>query len=814
VSLTYTEARARAARISDVTYAIDLDLTSRESFGCRTTVTFDLEDPRATTFLELADARDLRLTVNDVPVAAPSYDGKRITLHDLKPVNEVVVEARIPYVNDGDGMHTVTDPADDATYVAAYAGMDLAHRVFACFDQPDLKAPITLTVTAPDDWKVLGNGRLDGHEGGVWRFTTTPPISTYLFTVCAGPWHSHTWEHAGLPFGWHVRASLAAELDRDIANMKEVTEACFDFYTSTFDEPYPFDSYDQVMGPGHNWGAMETAGCVTFRDEYLPRNEPDAGELVDRATVIAHEMAHMWFGDLVTMKWWQDTWLNESFADFMGYHVAHEAGVAGSWPDFSLNRKPTGYSADARRSTHPIAEDAEHLVDVDTAFTNFDMITYAKGASVLHQLVIWLGWDTFVKGTNVYLTRHRFGNAELADYLEALDSVTDRDVRGWAEAYLRTTGFDTIRVTRDGDVPVLERDGSRPHRFSVAALDGSAGSAGSGTTLVDLGSEPMALTAFAGSPVLPNAADETYAAVLLDDASWQALVDGLSQLSDPLLRSVAWSNAFTRVRSGLLTAGAFMDLVEEHLGVEKDPVVFASVLRRIRGIVLPQWTAPEALAAAQRTVAGVCTSALDAGDRDRGLAAMRGLASSTVDATLLRSWLETGEARPGIEIDRDTRWVAVRRLVILGEEGSDLVAREAAADRSSSGYQASLTALASRPDPAAKADAWSRIVDPTVSNRDFDALVVGLWTPGQEALCAPYLDSYLADAPRVAERSQSFAADIAYAVPQLPMAVERLAAFRDRLDTASTQTDNTVLRRGWRDRVDDYDVALRVRRTG
>jgi aminopeptidase N len=814
VSLTYTEARARAARISDVTYAIDLDLTSRESFGCRTTVTFDLEDPRATTFLELADARDLRLTVNDVPVAAPSYDGKRITLHDLKPVNEVVVEARIPYVNDGDGMHTVTDPADDATYVAAYAGMDLAHRVFACFDQPDLKAPITLTVTAPDDWKVLGNGRLDGHEGGVWRFTTTPPISTYLFTVCAGPWHSHTWEHAGLPFGWHARASLAAELDRDIANMKEVTEACFDFYTSTFDEPYPFDSYDQVMGPGHNWGAMETAGCVTFRDEYLPRNEPDAGELVDRATVIAHEMAHMWFGDLVTMKWWQDTWLNESFADFMGYHVAHEAGVAGSWPDFSLNRKPTGYSADARRSTHPIAEDAEHLVDVDTAFTNFDMITYAKGASVLHQLVIWLGWDTFVKGTNVYLTRHRFGNAELADYLEALDSVTDRDVRGWAEAYLRTTGFDTIRVTRDGDVPVLERDGSRPHRFSVAALDGSAGSAGSGTTLVDLGSEPMALTAFAGSPVLPNAADETYAAVLLDDASWQALVDGLSQLSDPLLRSVAWSNAFTRVRSGLLTAGAFMDLVEEHLGVEKDPVVFASVLRRIRGIVLPQWTAPEALAAAQRTVAGVCTSALDAGDRDRGLAAMRGLASSTVDATLLRSWLETGEARPGIEIDRDTRWVAVRRLVILGEEGSDLVAREAAADRSSSGYQASLTALASRPDPAAKADAWSRIVDPTVSNRDFDALVVGLWTPGQEALCAPYLDSYLADAPRVAERSQSFAADIAYAVPQLPMAVERLAAFRDRLDTASTQTDNTVLRRGWRDRVDDYDVALRVRRTG
>jgi aminopeptidase N len=811
VSLTYTEARARAARISHVGYAIDLDLTSRESFGCRTTVTFDLDDPSSTTFLELAHAQDLRLTVNGSPVAAPAYDGVRITLHDLKPANEVIVEARIPYVNDGDGMHTVTDPADGATYVAAYAGMDLSHRIFACFDQPDLKAPITLTVAAPEDWTVIANGRHEESDDGTWRFTTTPPISTYLFTVCAGPWHSHTWEHAGLPFGWHARASLAAELDRDIENLIEVTEACFDFYTRTFDEPYPFDSYDQVMGPGHNWGAMETPGCVTFRDEFLPRNEPDAGELVDRSGVIAHEMAHMWFGDLVTMKWWQDTWLNESFADFMGYHVAHEAGVLGSWPDFSLNRKPTGYVADARRSTHPIAEDAEHLVDVDTAFTNFDMITYAKGASVLHQLVIWLGWDTFVAGTNVYLTRHRFGNAELADYLEALDSVTDRDVRGWAEAYLRTTGFDTIRVTRDGDVPVLERDGSRPHRFSVAALDGSAVS---GTTLVDLGAERRPLPQFAGAPVVPNAGDEAYAAVILDDLSWRAAVEGLSALSDPLLRAVTWTNAVTRVRSGLASVGDFLTIVRSHLAVEADPVVFDSVLRRLLGVVLPQWSSPEALPHAQAVVAEACATVLEAGDVDRSLAAMRGLARTTGDAALLHRWLDTGQALPGLRIDRDTRWLAVRRLVSLGAAGSELVQREADADRSSSGHQASLSALAGRPDAAAKADAWSRIVDPETSNRDFDALVAGLWTPGREELCAPYLDRYLEDAPRVAERSSSFAADVARSAPRFPMALERLEGFRDRLETASEHTDNTVLRRGWRDTVDDYDVALRVRRTG
>jgi len=508
------------------------------------------------------------------------------------------------------------------------------------------------------------------------------------------------------------------------------------------------------------------------------------------------------------MKWWQDTWLNESFADFMGYHVAHEAGVLGSWPDFSLNRKPTAYVADSRRSTHPIAEDAEHLVDVDTAFTNFDMITYAKGASVLHQLVTWLGWDTFVKGTNVYLTRHRFGNAELDDYLEALDSVTDRDVRGWAEVYLRTTGFDTIRVTRDGDVPVLQREGSRPHRFSVAGLEGSTVT---GSRLVDLESEPLALTDLAGRPVIPNAGDEAYAAVLLDDLSWQAAVDGLSNLPDPLLRAVTWTNAATRVRSGLSPARDYLAIVRAHLGAETDPVVFDSVLRRAMNQVLRQWTAPEDLAAGARIVADACAAALAAGDADRGLAAMRRFAETTTDVDVLRRWLESGEARPGLAVDRDTRWLVVRRLVVLGEAGVELVESEAADDRSSSGHQARLTALASRPEAAAKEEAWRSISDPAVSNRDFEALVGGLWTPGQVEFFGPYLDRYLAEAPRMAQRGQAFAAEVAFSAPRTPLPLDRLQRFRDDLEAAADATELTVLRRGWRDTVDDYDVAIRVR---
>ena len=811
MSLTYSEAVARAAQVSEVTYRIDLDLTSRETFGLRTTVAFSLADPRATTFLELTDATDLRLTVNDSPVGDPAYDGQRITLHDLEPRNEVVVEAQVPYVNDGDGMHVFTDPADDETYVSALLGMDIARKVFACFDQPDLKAPISLTVTAPADWTVVANGRETGRDGDVRTFSTTPPIATYLFVVCAGPWHSRTWEHAGLPFGWHIRRSLGSELDRDFADMKHVTEACFDFYADAFDEPYPFDSYDQVMQPGHNWGALETAGCVTFRDEYVPRSEPDAGALVDRSTVIAHEMAHMWFGDLVTMKWWQDTWLNESFADFMGFHVAHEIGVAGSWPDFSLNRKPTGYAADRRRSTHPVAEDPEHLIDVDTAFNNFDMITYAKGASVLRQLVTWLGWETFLAGTNRYLTRHRFGNAELADYLEALDSVTDRDVRGWAEAYLRTTGFDTILVTREGDVPVLARDGSRPHRFSVAALNGT------GTLdsrILDVGDDPVALHDLAGAVILPNARDEAYAAVHLDDVSWRRIVDDLSSLPDPLLRAVTWTNAITRVRRGAMPAGDLMSLVERHLAAETDPVVFDGVLRRLTRLVLPLWTAPEDLGAAERVIAGACTTALEAGDRDRGLAAMRRVAMMSDDLSVLRRWLDVGEARPGLSVDRDTRWIVVRRLVELGVEGDALIDREAAADRSSSGHQSALAARASRPEARAKEEAWNQLLDPHVSNRDFGAIVAGLWSSGQEELVEPYLDRYLEDAPRIARRGQAFAADVADAAPRVPMALPRFERFRDDLEAAAGHTDNTVLQRGWRDTVDDYDEALTVRRAG
>jgi len=343
---------------------------------------------------------------------------------------------------------------------------------------------------------------------------------------------------------------------------------------------------------------------------------------------------------------------------------------------------------------------------------------------------------------------------------------------------------------------------------------GLEGSTTTPARLVDLDDEPLPLPDLAGLPVVPNSADEAYAAVLLDDLSWQAAVESLSALGDPLLRAVTWTNAVTRVRSGIAPVGDYLDLARRHLAAETDAVVFDSVLARLMRQVLPHWTPPEALGAAEAVVAEVCTTALAAGDEDRGLAAMRRLAQTSTDVGLLQDWLASGTARPGLPVDRDTRWLVVRRLATLGAAGADLISAEAAADQSSNGHQASLTALASRPEPAAKAEAWERLVDPAVSNRDFEALVAGLWTSGQADLCAPYVQRYLDEAPALASRGQAFAADVVLAAPRFPMPLERLRALRDDLEAAADRTDNTVLRRGWRDTVDDYDVALRVRSTG
>ena len=388
--------------------------------------------------------------------------------------------------------------------------------------------------------------------------------------MCAGPWHSVTWDHDGLPCGWHARRSLAADLDRDADELRRTTDAVLDHLATLFTEPYPFDSCDQIFVPGLNWGAQENPGCVTYRDEMLPRERTSDHLRGFRATVIAHEQAHMWFGNLVTMRWFEDTWLQESFADYLGYRVADDgAGFVGAQARHEIGRKPEAYVADERRSTHPVAPLAEQVPDVDAALANFDSISYAKGNSVLRQLATWLGDEAFLAGLNQHLTRHRFGNATLADFLAALDDTSDRDVRGWAEVWLRTAGFDTVSVDRTGDVPVLVRDGVRPHRFTVAAYDDRMRPRGE--RLVDVGEVPVALDDWADAVVVPNARGESFVRVRLDERSAAAVATYLSDVEDDLVRTVLWAGLLDRTETGDLDAEAYLELVARHLPARPTP---------------------------------------------------------------------------------------------------------------------------------------------------------------------------------------------------------------------------------------------------
>ncbi|QBX54645.1 aminopeptidase N [Nocardioides seonyuensis] len=806
MSLTLHEARERAALITDVETVVHLDLTSTADFAVEATLTFGCTEPGASSFLELAGASDVTLDGEPAP-----YDGRRIALHDLAARNEVRVTARLPYVTDGDSMTVTIDPADGERYVCGFTAMDIAQKVIPCFDQPDLKTTFTVSVTAPSHWTVLANGVLAGREpgeqGDTWLFAPTPRVSSYLFFVAGGPWVSVTWDEpyapapgGTLPFGWHARASQERELRRDADELRRITSTCFQHYTSVFDEPYAFGDYQQVFTPGLNWGAMEFPGCVAFRDQLLTQGTPTALDRQYTASVIAHEMAHMWFGDLVTMRWWEDTWLNESFADFMGYDVAGTAaGYTDSWTDAALTRKPTGYAADRRRSTHLIAEDPEKLVDVDTAFANFDMITYAKGNAVLRQLGVWLGED-FLAGVNRHLSAHAFGNATLADFLDALDSSTDRDVRAWADAWLRTTGFDTIHVTRDGDVPVLVREGSRPHRLSVAAYDDSMRLLEA--VLVDLADEPVRLKGFAGRVVVPNAGDETFASLRLDDHSWTAVEAGLSDLESPLTRAVLWWTAIDRVQARELDLDRILDLADTHLRPERHPVVLEAVLGFLQALVR-RYATPEQVGGLLERVSGIARAALDSGDPALAPGASRALAATSHDRDALVAWL--GEH----DVDQEVRWAVVHRLAALGDDSH--VAAEQERDRSVSGHHAALAARAAVPTPEAKAEAWSLLMGGTLSNHEFTAVASGFWDWEQAALVEPYVERHLTEGLALARESgQAMSRIVGRAgFPWLPLPDAVRRSLRARLaEVLETEDVPTVLARTWNDALDDLDRVI------
>ncbi|MGS2617561.1 aminopeptidase N [Micromonospora sp. LZ34] len=777
-SLTRVEATARGAAITVESYQVDLDLTGgAERFRSHVTIRFRAT-PGAATFAEVKPAKLLAVRLNDSDLDPATLDDNRLSLTGLAEVNTLTVEAEMAYTNTGEGMHRFVDPADGETYLYAMSFLDDVQRIFAAFDQPDLKAPVTLAVTAPEHWTVAANGQLAAiPRPGRWEFAPTAPLATYFVSLVAGPWHVRRDEHDGIPLGIYCRRSLAEHLDADADEIFTVTKQCLDRFHQLFAERYPFGKYDQAFVPEFNAGAMENPGLVTFRDDYVFRSAVTDTQRELRATTIAHEMAHMWFGDLVTMRWWDDLWLNESFAEYLGTRVTAEATrFDQAWTTFAMRRKAWGYAADQRPSTHPVAP--EEVRDAAQGLLNFDGISYAKGASVLRQLVAWLGDDAFLAGLNAHFAKHRFGNATLADLLAGLSAASGRDLAGWAERWLRRAQVNTLRaevaVDADGrytEVAVVQTAPEthpvlRPHRIGVArySADGTVD-----RVEVDLDPDTdggrTVLAGLTGAPaaqlLLPNDGDLTFAKVRLDPASADAVPLVLPGLADPLARALLWREALDAAIDGERPVAGLVELIAAALPAETEVIIAEDVLTLSRSLI-DRYIDPVARTAALALVAGACRQLLDGAPAGQSLqlAAARGWLAATTDADLLTGWLAGRGVPAGLAVDAELRWAVLHRLVVLGTAGEAEIAAEAAADPSAAGAERAARCRGALPDPAAKRAAWEIIVsNAELSNRLVEATAEGFWQPEQAELTAGYVDRYFADMPAAARLRTPWTAD-------------------------------------------------------
>ncbi|MBB5869792.1 aminopeptidase N [Allocatelliglobosispora scoriae] len=760
-SLTHAEAITRAELIHDLDYELDFDLTGSRTFRATTVLRFRAATPGAETFVELLPTRVISATLNGELLEG--FDDGRLVLRDLAETNEVVVVAEYDYSNTGEGLHRFVDPADGNVYVYAQPSIAEAPRFMACFDQPDLKAPVTLRVTCDPKWIVRANGEGTATAPGRWEFEQTKPLATYLITLIAGPYHEVRTEHDGIPMGLFARAAFAAHLENDAEEIFEITRACLDRYHELFGVRMPFGKYDQAFVPEFSWGAMEFPGLVVFRDELIFHAAVTDTERLDRAAIIAHEMAHMWFGDLVTMRWWDDLWLNESFATYMGYRmVAEVTAWPQSWTRFGVNRKTFGYAADQRPSTHPIAP--KLVTDVDAAFANFDSISYAKGCSSLRQLVAWLGDEAFFTGLKAHFEKHAWGNATLDDLLESLSASSGRDLSEWARVWLRTPQVNTltpvvtwddagrfasvaVRQTASAEFPTL-----RPHRIGIGWFDETGVWQRTEVDIdpaADGGLTPVPqLTGVFGRGLLLNDGDLTFAKIRLDERSRADLPSLLVDQPDSLARALMWNSAFDAVRDGEWPGDEMIRAAAVALPHETEVAVFESVFQLLRSHVATQFVAADRQDAAVRQLGEACRAAMTVAEpgSSRQLAAARSFISCLDSISEARAWLAGVGLPDGLVVDSELRWSLLLRLGVLGDVSDAELDAALAADQSARGVESATKIRAARPDAAAKAAAFEIIVsDRTLSNRQLAATAAGFWRPEHAELTDPYVGRFFAE---------------------------------------------------------------------
>ncbi|MFF7364741.1 aminopeptidase N [Streptomyces sp. NPDC008125] len=843
-NLTLEEARHRAGLLRVDSYRVELDLTGgAETFRSVTTVRFGCRSPGAGTFLELADAEVLDIVLNGEPLDARA-DGGRIALPVLREENEVRVVADCRYSRSGEGLHRFVDPVDGRTYLYSQFATADAHRVFACFDQPDLKAVFELSVVVPEEWEVA-SATVPERSGPVavpgttaWNFPASLPLPTYAFAVVAGPYHVVTDRYRGpdgveIPLRILCRASLAGDLDHDA--LFGITRNGFRFFQDLFATAYPFEKYDQVFAPEFNLGAMENAACVTVNEKYVFGPAP-AGPLRERrAETLLHEMAHMWFGDLVTMAWWDDLWLNESFATWAGVLAQSETTEwTGAWTTFATLRKTEAYRQDQLPSTHPIAAD---IPDVAATEVNFDGITYLKGASAIKQLVSHVGRANFVEGVRRYVRRHAWRNTRLVDLLSALEETSGRDLGAWSEEWLETAGVNTLRLEYTCDdqgvltsCAVLQEAPAahpvtRSHRVAVGLYGHSPeGLVRHHRVELDVRGERTEVAALVGlerpALLLLNDDDLTYAKVRLDAHSLRGVLEGgsgqdggppVAAVRDPLAAALVWSILWDMTRDGELPARKYVSLVADGLPHVTDPTLAQALhdraLKAVREYVAPSWRA-RGLA----ELAGVSLALVRRSEPGSELCLVH-LRAFVHAARSSEHMAELSRLLDGDRLDdAELRWTVLRRLVALGERDGPAVDAECLRDPSAAGERHAAACRAAIPTVRAKAEAWRRILSGELAGGTFWGTLEGFCEPGHHSLPDGYDTAYFEVVGRVWEelaggRALRFARE---AFPAASIGEATVAAAQARIDRPGTPA---ALRRVLAEGRSDLLRALRAQRT-
>lgn len=780
VNLTHDEAQHRSTLISVSHYDVELDLREEKQFTSHTTVKFEAT-ATGSTFIDLRADEIVEARLNGVPVPLDAYNPTfGVALSGLEVAEyELKVTAKISYSRTGEGLHRFVDPVDDNVYLYTQFETADAKRVFACFDQPDMKATYSLTFHTPSHWKVITNSPVT-REGDTWRATVDTPLSTYLIALCAGPYYevTDTWKGAlaahpegqpaaqlEVPLGLYCRASLAEHMDAE--RLFTETKQGFDFYHANFGFAYPFGKYDQIFVPEFNAGAMENAGCVTIRDEYVFSSQATHYMYERRADTILHELAHMWFGDLVTMKWWDDLWLNESFATWAAaISQAESTEYDTAWVTFANVEKSWAYQQDQLPTTHPISTDAS---DIETVEQNFDGITYAKGASVLKQLQAYVGRENFFAGVRRHFRKHAWGNATFNDLLGHLEDASGRDLSFWAAEWLKTTGVNTLSAETEQEGGkytsfAVQQSGDtlRTHRIAVGLYRLEDGKVSRFKQVeVDISGERTEVPELAGAEVaelvLLNDDDLTYTLLEFDPETVEFVVNNIDKIADPMARTLCWSTAWEMTRAGTMRARNFAQLVARGLSAETELAVLERICNQaitaVDTYADPQWAQAEGFALLADAFLAEASAADDNGAGNRSIVFKQALTKIDLNEAA-RDYLV--ELRASSD-DKALRWKALAALVANGaiDDVEALVAQELEADNTASGYQASLRALAAFNSDENKLAVWDEIMSLQLSNLELRHKLEGLTMSGSEKHLIFAPDEYFANAQKVWDAGSS-----------------------------------------------------------